>query len=105
MLRADAVLEATPFPGWQSGRAMCLHVLGTYVLGTPGDWHLVPTVANGQSAAVVYHRDALGVLRADGVVVVAPTAAGIARVTKFHDPALVTVFGLPDPWPHAPLRD
>jgi RNA polymerase sigma-70 factor, ECF subfamily len=45
----------------------------------------------------VYHRDADGALRADGVVVLAATATGISRVTKFLDPALVVTFG--QPWP------
>jgi RNA polymerase sigma-70 factor (ECF subfamily) len=74
---------------------MCLHVLDAYVLGTPGDWRMVATTANGQPAAVVYHRDADGVLRADGVVVLAPTASGLSRVVKFGDPALVPAFGFP----------
>ena len=80
MLRADATLEATPFRDWQSGRATCIHVLDAYALGTPGDWRMIATIANGQPAAVV----------------LAPTAAGISRVVKFHDPALVTTFGFPD---------
>jgi RNA polymerase sigma-70 factor (ECF subfamily) len=41
----------------------------------------------------VYHADADGALRGDGVVVLAATATGISRVTKFLDPALVTAFG------------
>lgn len=51
---------------WQSGRAMCIHVLDAYVLGAPGGWRMFPTIANGQPAAVVYHRDADSALRADG---------------------------------------
>jgi RNA polymerase sigma-70 factor (ECF subfamily) len=96
VLRTDATLEATPFRDWQAGRVMCIHILAAYVLGTPGDWRMIPTTANGQPAAVVYHRDADGVLRADGVVVLAATATGVSRVIKFHDPALVTTFGFPD---------
>lgn len=96
VLRADATLEATPFRDWQSGRAMCMHVLDGYVLGAPGDWRMIATTANGQPAAVVYHRAADGALRADGAVVLAPTAAGVSAVVKFHDPALVAVFGFPD---------
>jgi hypothetical protein len=46
----------------------------------------------------VYHRDASGALRADGVVVLAATATGVARVIKFHDPALVAAFGFPPSW-------
>jgi RNA polymerase sigma-70 factor (TIGR02960 family) len=96
VLRTDATLEATPFREWHAGRAMCIHVLGSYVLGTPGDWRMIPTTANGQPAAVVYHREADGELRADGTVVLAATAAGVSRVIKFHDPALVAAFGFPD---------
>jgi RNA polymerase sigma-70 factor (ECF subfamily) len=96
VLRTDATLEATPFREWQAGRAMCIHVLGSYVLGTPGDWRMIPTTANGQPAAVVYHRDADGELRADGTVVLAATAAGVSHVIKFHDPALVATFGFAD---------
>jgi RNA polymerase sigma-70 factor (TIGR02960 family) len=96
VLCADATLEATPFRDWQAGRAMCIHVLDTYVLGTPGDWRMMATTANGQPAAVVYHRDGPGPLRADGVVVLAPTATGVCRVVKFHDPALVAMFGFAD---------
>ncbi|MEV4253495.1 sigma-70 family RNA polymerase sigma factor [Spirillospora sp. NPDC049652] len=96
VLRADATLEATPFRDWQSGRTMCLRVLGAHVLGAPGDWRMTATAANGQPAAVVYHRDADGVLRADGVVVLAATATGVSRVVKFHDPGLASAFGLPD---------
>ncbi|HSS26014.1 MAG TPA: RNA polymerase subunit sigma-70 [Mycobacterium sp.] len=96
VLRTDATLEATPFRDWHAGRAMCIHVLGTYVLGTPGDWRLIDTTANGQPAAVVYHREADGVLRADGAVVLAPTSTGVSRVIKFHDPALAATFSFPD---------
>ncbi len=96
VLRTDATLEATPFRDWQSGRALCIHVLDAYVLGAPGDWRMMATTANGQPAAVVYHRDAEGVLRADGAVVLAATATGVASVIKFHDPALVAMFSFPD---------
>ncbi|MBV8956416.1 MAG: hypothetical protein JO179_19930, partial [Solirubrobacterales bacterium] len=96
VLRADATLEATPFRDWQSGRAMCIHILDAYVLGAPGDWRMIATTANAQPAAVVYHRGADGALRADGVVVLAPTATGVSRVIKFHDPALVPAFGFSD---------
>jgi RNA polymerase sigma-70 factor (TIGR02960 family) len=96
VLRTDATLEATPFRDWQSGRTACIHVLGAYVLGAPGDWRMIATAANGQPAAVVYHRHTGGTLRADGVVVLAATVTGVARVTKFHEPALVAAFGFPD---------
>jgi RNA polymerase sigma-70 factor (TIGR02960 family) len=100
VLRTDATLEATPFRDWQAGRVMCIHILDAYVLGTPGDWRMIATTANGQPAAVVYHRAPDGVLRADGVVVLAATATGVSHVIKFHDPALAATFGFPDVLPH-----
>jgi RNA polymerase sigma-70 factor (ECF subfamily) len=93
VLRADATLEATPFRDWQAGRVNCIHLLDTYVLGTPGDWQMIATTANGQPAAAVYHRDTDGALRAHGIVVLTPTATGVSRVVEFHDPALVVRFG------------
>jgi RNA polymerase sigma-70 factor (TIGR02960 family) len=92
VLRADATLEATPFRDWRAGRAGCVRLLAEHVLGAPGDWRMVPTAANGQPAAVVHHRDGGGVLRPHGIVVLAPTATGIAAVVEFHDPALVPAF-------------
>jgi RNA polymerase sigma-70 factor (ECF subfamily) len=96
VLRADATLEATPFRDWQAGRVNCVRMLDAYVLGAPGDWRMLATTANGQPAAVEYRRDADGVLRAQGVVVLAPTASGVASVVSFHDPVLVAAFGFPE---------
>ena len=100
VLRADATLEATPFREWQAGRAMCIHMLDAYVVGAPGDWRMIATTANGQPVAVVYHRDADGALRAEGAVVLAPTATGVSRVIQVPHPALVVVFGFPDVLAH-----
>jgi RNA polymerase sigma-70 factor (ECF subfamily) len=93
VLRADATLEATPFGDWQAGKAGCIRLLEQYVLGRPGDWRMIPTSANGQPAAAVFHRDAHGVPAPHGIVVLAATATGVARVVEFHDPALVVRFG------------
>jgi len=93
VLRADATLEATPFREWQAGRIGCIHLLDRYVLGAPGDWQMIPTTANGQSAAAVYHRDESGTMRAHGIVALATTATGVSRVIEFHNPALVIMFG------------
>ena len=71
-------------------------VIEAYVLGAHGDWRLIATSANDQPAAVAYHRDAAGTLRAHGIVVLAPTATGVSRVIEFHDPALVVLFGFAD---------
>ncbi|MEV4313874.1 RNA polymerase subunit sigma-70 [Actinocrispum sp. NPDC049592] len=96
VLRTDATLEATPFRDWYAGRVTCIHLLEAFVLGDPGDWQLIPTTANRQPAAAVYHRDTDLRLRAHGIVVLTPTATGVSRVTEFHDPALVGKFGYPD---------
>jgi RNA polymerase sigma-70 factor, ECF subfamily len=97
VLRTDATLEATPFRDWQAGRANCIRMLDAYVLGAPGGWRMIATAANGQPAAVVYHRAADGTLRANGIVVLSATLTGISSVVAFHaDPALVVLFGFPD---------
>jgi RNA polymerase sigma-70 factor, ECF subfamily len=96
VLRTDASLESTPFRDWVAGRARCIHLLETYVLGTAGTWRMLPTTANGQPAAAVFRRDAAGVLRADGIVVLTPTASGVSHVIAFHDAALVPLFGFPE---------
>ncbi|MEJ3653384.1 RNA polymerase subunit sigma-70 [Actinomycetes bacterium KLBMP 9759] len=105
VLRADATLEATPFREWQSGRVDCIRMLATSVLGAPGDWRMVATTANGQPAAAVYSRRPDGTLRASGIVVLAATAAGVSRVTAFHDdPTLVALFGFPDALTNEAIR-
>jgi RNA polymerase sigma-70 factor (TIGR02960 family) len=96
VLRKDATLEATPFRDWHAGRVSCLRMLDTNVLGTPGNWRMLATTANGQPAAAVYYRGADGVLRASDVVVLAATSSGVSRVIAFHDPALVVLFGFQD---------
>lgn len=100
VLRTDASLESTPFRDWVVGRTKCIHLLETYVLATvAGTWRMIATIANGQSAAAVFRRDAADVLRADGIVVLTPTAPGVSRVTAFHDAALVAMFGFPETLP------
>jgi RNA polymerase sigma-70 factor (ECF subfamily) len=104
LLRADAILEGTPSPTWFAGRRTCIPYLRDRVLGSPGDWRLVPTSANAQPAAVGYYRDAAGEYRAFGVVVLTVTSAGIARITVFGDPGLVAVFGHPPTLPSVARR-
>jgi RNA polymerase sigma-70 factor (TIGR02960 family) len=96
VLRTDASLESTPFRDWVVGRVNCIRLLGSHVLGSPGQWRMLATTANGQPAAAVFRRDAAGALRADGIVVLEPTATGVSRVIAFHDPALALLFGFPE---------
>ena len=105
VLRADATLEATPFRDWQAGRAKCIHMLDAYVLGAPGDWRMIATTANGQPAAVVYHRDADGALRAQRHRGARPDRHRcLPRDRVPHDPALVALFGVSDVLPERPTR-
>jgi RNA polymerase sigma-70 factor (ECF subfamily) len=57
---------------------------------------MIPTLANGQSAAAAYHRDSDGLHRAFGLGVLTVTRRGIARIFVFGGgPDLVAKFGLP----------
>jgi RNA polymerase sigma-70 factor, ECF subfamily len=88
-LRADAAIEMVGTRTWFSGRATCLRYLA-HVIGSPGDWRMAPTLANGQPAAVASYRDS-----AYGLGVLTVTAAGIARITVFAGgPDLAASFGL-----------
>ena len=89
---------------WYSGgEAIATAVAG---LGSPGEWRMVPTAANGQPAAAAYRRSvdgacrrgADGTYRAYGVVVLTASATGIARIVVFGDPGLFGRFGLPPTW-------
>jgi RNA polymerase sigma-70 factor, ECF subfamily len=61
-------------------------------------WRMVPTAANGQPAAAAYQRDADGVYRAFGIVVLDVCATGIDRIVVFVEPGLFGRFGLPLVW-------
>jgi RNA polymerase sigma-70 factor (ECF subfamily) len=104
LLRRDARLELPPSSVWYAdGEAIATAVFG---LGSPGEWRMVPTAANGQPAAAVYRRSvngahgrgADGAYRAYGVVVLTVSATGIARIVVFGDPGLLGRFGLPQTW-------
>ncbi|BCJ39398.1 RNA polymerase sigma factor [Actinoplanes ianthinogenes] len=89
-LRTDAAIELAGTGTWFSGREACLRFL-TGVIGSPGDWRMIPTVANGQPAAAAY-RDG----KAFGLGVLTVSGAGIARILVFDGGAdLVGRFGLP----------
>jgi RNA polymerase sigma-70 factor (ECF subfamily) len=94
LLRQDAVLEMTPSRTWYSGLAACTAHLSR-VLGSPGDWRMVPTAANGQPAAAAYYRLPDGSYQGYGIAVLTVADGAIARVTVFGDASLLEVFGLP----------
>ena len=96
LLRRDAVLELPPSSVWfTGGEAIATAVAG---LGSPGEWRMVPTSANGQPAAAAYRRDADGTYRAYGVAVLTVATAGIARIVVCGEPGLLAWFGLPPTW-------
>ena len=89
-LRADAAIEMVGTRTWFSGRATCLRYLA-HVIGSPGDWRMVPTLANGQPAGIARYRDV-----AYGLGVLTVTPAGIARITVFSaDADRAAQFGFP----------
>jgi RNA polymerase sigma-70 factor (ECF subfamily) len=93
LLLADAILEATPLRTWFAGRDVCIPFLRDHLLGSPGDWRMRATSANGQPAAAVYLRDQHGSHRPYGICVLTVTDAGISRISSFGDPGLVAAFG------------
>jgi RNA polymerase sigma-70 factor (ECF subfamily) len=94
LLRKDAMLELPPSAVWfTGGDAIATAVAG---LGSPGDWRMIPTAANGQPAAAAYLRDADGVYRAYAIVVLTVTADAIARIVVFGDTTLFKAFGVAD---------
>jgi RNA polymerase sigma-70 factor (ECF subfamily) len=102
LLTEDAVLEATPMRTWFAGRKTCVPFLRNQLLGSPGDWRMLATSANGQPAAAVYTRDRHGNYQPYGICVLTVTGEGIRRITSFGDPGLVAVFGFPPEMPYGP---
>ena len=64
LLTQDVTLEATPLRTWFAGRTTCIPFLRDHLLGSPGDWRMLATSANGQPAAAAYRRDEHGDLPA-----------------------------------------
>ncbi|MGH3154616.1 MAG: sigma-70 family RNA polymerase sigma factor [Streptosporangiaceae bacterium] len=93
LLTENAAIEATPMRTWFAGRKTCMPFLRNYILGSPGDWRMLATSANGQPAAAAYTRDQHGNYQPHGICVLTVTGAGIRRISSFGDPGLVTVFG------------
>jgi RNA polymerase sigma-70 factor, ECF subfamily len=93
LLTQDAVIEATPLRTWFAGRKTCVPFLRSRLLGSPGDWRMLATSANGQPAAAAYMRDSAGNYQPYGICVLTVSDAGIRRISSFGDPSLVTVFG------------
>jgi RNA polymerase sigma-70 factor, ECF subfamily len=93
LLLEDATLEATPMRTWFAGRKTCVPFLRNHLLGSPGDWRMLATSANGQPAAAAYTRDRHGNYQPYGICVLTVTHQGIRQIRSFGDPSLVTLFG------------
>jgi RNA polymerase sigma-70 factor (ECF subfamily) len=92
LLLADATIEAPPLRTWFTGRKTCVPFLRNYVLGSPGDWRMLATSANGQPAAAAYTRDQEGRYQPYGICVLTVTGQGIRQIQSFADPSLVALF-------------
>src|SRR5262249_24924297 len=97
LLTEDVTLEATPSRTWFAGRTTCIPFLRDHLLGSPGDWRMVPTSANGHPAAAAFPRDQQGDSQPYGICVLTVTDAGIRRISSFGDPQLVAIFGMARP--------
>ena len=95
LLREDVTLEMPPMPAWFAGREAVTRFLATRVLTARGRLRMVPAMANGQPAFAAYGRGRDGAYDAHAVQVLTVTAAGVARLVVFLDPALFRAFGLP----------
>ena len=92
LLLADATIEAPPLRTWFTGRKTCVLFLRNFVLGSPGDWRMLATSANGQPAATAYTRDQRGNYQPYGICVLTVTGHGISHIRSFAEPSLVTLF-------------
>ena len=95
LLRQDVALEMPPMLTWFAGRENVRRFLATKLFGTPGQFRLVPTRANGQPAFAAYEREHDGVYRAHAALVLTVTATGITGIVIFLSPGLLGAFGLP----------
>jgi len=101
LLTRDVTIEATPLRTWFAGRTTCVPFLRNHLLGSPGDWRMLATSANGQPATAAYTRDQHGNYQPYGICVLTVTGAGIRRISSFGDPRLVTMFGFRPGMAHA----
>jgi RNA polymerase sigma-70 factor (TIGR02960 family) len=94
MLREDARVAMPPLPYWFTGREAIIQSL-VVGLADPGEWRLIPTVANRQPAAASYLR-ARGdsAFRAFKLDVIRFERGLVAEIATF-DSRLFPDFGLP----------
>ncbi|RVX45048.1 RNA polymerase sigma-70 factor (ECF subfamily) [Nonomuraea polychroma] len=96
MLTNDAWLTMPPLPLEYQGVDAIWHFLATVALRDGRRHVLIPTRANGQPAFGYYIRDPrTPILHAHGVLLLTLAGNRINALTRFHDNALLTIFGLP----------
>jgi RNA polymerase sigma-70 factor, ECF subfamily len=102
VLRHDVVWEMPPLLAWFADRGAVERFFRSHGFVEPGDFRIVPTMANGQLAAAFYRRGKDGVYRADSLDVLTVTTDGIARIAAFFEPSLFDTFSLPEIFAPAP---
>lgn len=97
LFTAEAVWEMPPFDGWYRGPHDIVLLSKTHCPAErPGDMRLIPTTANGQTAAALYMRNPeTGRHEAFQLHVLDVTPEGISHVVAFHATTFVP-FGLAD---------
>src|SRR5215471_14629057 len=95
LLREDVTLEMPPLRSWFAGRQVVVPFFAATAFAAPGQFRLVPVMANGQPAYAVYQRERDEAYRFYAVTVPTATATGIARIVTFFNPGLFRLFGLP----------
>lgn len=92
LLCEEATLEMTPSLTWFAGKKTCVPYIVGRALGSPGEWRMVPTSANGQPAAIAYRRRADGTHQPFGVAVLTVRPTELARIALFTGAAIVERF-------------
>ncbi len=95
LLREDVALEMPPLLTWFTGREAVVRFLASTAFAVPGQFRLIPVMANGQAAFAAYLRQPDGSFHAYAVTVPMVTSTGIARIITFFNPGLFEPFGLP----------
>jgi RNA polymerase sigma-70 factor, ECF subfamily len=94
LLRDDATVEMPPHPIWYRGAERCGRILLRCNEG-PGHLWLLPTRANRQPAYAIWQRQPNGLYQSYAVLVLTLSTSGIAHITTFLEPELVSAFGFP----------
>jgi len=98
LLTDDVIVSMPPQPEWHQGRAAVREFLSVRHLSRKAPWRFVAASANRQPAYAYYLHDGQA-WRRMGMFVVAARADGIASITRFHDFAKLSQFGVPERLP------